>query len=86
MTSALLDLCDHPVKEGKVWLSMRKDFPRLHKMLPSKLIIPLQESLTAYIPIHIVTRDHQPFPTEAPFFQGVSCLDPITSSQLTCHG
>jgi hypothetical protein len=78
MVGALLHLCDHPIQGAAARsfrLSMKSDFPDLNAMLPSRLIIPLQESLTAQIqpnvPIH---SDYQAFPIDAPTFQGGSVV------------
>ncbi|KAI0340807.1 hypothetical protein BDW22DRAFT_1397789 [Trametopsis cervina] len=69
MTRELLELCNLPVNDAKKSLSMSKDFPSLQKLAPSELIIPLQESLTASLPpTAALSRDHEPFPTDAPTF------------------
>ncbi|KAI0797124.1 hypothetical protein C8Q75DRAFT_710778 [Abortiporus biennis] len=70
MTEELLNLCDSPVRDDQKLLSMSKNFPRLQRLLPSKLIIPLQESLTANLPpISSAESTHKPFPIDSPTFQ-----------------
>jgi serine/threonine-protein kinase ATR len=71
MTHELLGLCDYQLRDDKRSLSMRRDFPRLYALAPSRLIIPLQESLTASLPpSSSSSADHQPFPVDLPVFQG----------------
>ena len=74
MTNELLALCDHPIDDdAKKSLSMKKDFPKLFRLGQSRLIIPLQESLTATLPPSSsgISNGHQPFPTNTPTFQGM---------------
>ncbi|KDQ64194.1 hypothetical protein JAAARDRAFT_117891 [Jaapia argillacea MUCL 33604] len=70
MTNELLALCDYPLRDdGKKPLNMSKDFPKLARLAPSRLIIPLQESLTASLPPNSSTDSiHQPFPSNLPTF------------------
>ncbi|TFY78245.1 hypothetical protein EWM64_g5764 [Hericium alpestre] len=71
MANELLALCDYPVKDdNKKTLSMKKDVPGLARLAPSKLIIPLQESLIATLPPTSSASDsqHQPFPLDTPTF------------------
>jgi serine/threonine-protein kinase ATR len=73
MVEALLELCDRPVADERR-ISMKKDFPRLHKLAPTRLIIPLQESLTARLSTtSAIVGDYQPFPVDAPVFHRESC-------------
>ena len=73
MTNELLALCDYHVDDDKRVLSMSKDFPRLKNLGHSELIIPLQESLTASLPpTSSSSSTHQPFPPNAPTFNGTS--------------
>lgn len=74
MANALLSLCDFPVGDTKKTLSMKKDFPGLLSLAPSKLIIPLQESLIASLPPTSSASDseHQPFPLDAPTIASMS--------------
>jgi serine/threonine-protein kinase ATR len=74
MTNELLNLCDHHIDDdSKKTLSMTKDFKRLAALGRSPLIIPLQESLTASLPpTSSLESTHQPFPSNAPTFQGLS--------------
>ncbi|PCH40938.1 hypothetical protein WOLCODRAFT_69995 [Wolfiporia cocos MD-104 SS10] len=69
MTAELLALCDRRVKDDKKMLSMVKDVPGLWNMVPSRLIIPLQESLVASLPPNSSSDSgHQPFPVDVPTF------------------
>lgn len=87
MTNELLALCDHPIDDdAKKSFSMKKDFPRLFKLGQSKLIIPLQESLTASLPASsssTASSGHQPFPSNTPTFQGPFISMSRTVYQLT---
>ncbi|KAF7302261.1 hypothetical protein MIND_00793200 [Mycena indigotica] len=77
MTFELLNLCDYPIRDGDDGrtLSMRKTFPNLFKRGKSDLIIPLQESLTASLPpTSALASEHQPFPPDAPTFEGMFLL------------
>lgn len=76
----LIGLCGahRPVKKDKVGKPLKpdpyvmsQDFPGLVKLMPSKLLIPIQESLVADIPPSYVDQAmHQPFPVDAPMIQG----------------
>jgi serine/threonine-protein kinase ATR len=77
MVNGLLALCDFPPPDiprngpdGRTVLSMKKDIPQLAKLMPSPLIVPLQESLTATLPptSSTVNSHHQPFPQNLPTF------------------
>lgn len=72
MTNELLALCDRDIDDDpRKALSMTKDFPGLASLGRSKLIIPLQESLTASLPpTSSLDSTHQPFPHNAPTFEG----------------
>lgn len=73
MTTQLLELCDHPLGKEDWALSMEETFPKLHKLAPSRLILPIQESMTVVLPSSASELDtHQPFPHHAPTFQGTS--------------
>lgn len=75
MTNQLLDLCDYPIKDDRKTLGMQKQFPDLFKLAPSRVIIPLQESLTAnFPPTSSSEATHQPFPLDAPTFECLSTL------------
>ena len=75
MTNQLLDLCDYPIKDDNKTLNMQKQFPELFKLAPSRVIIPLQESLTAdFPPTSSSEATHQPFPVDAPTFECLSAL------------
>jgi serine/threonine-protein kinase ATR len=74
MTSDLLGLCELPIKEGDQQLTVSTHIPRLHKLAPSRLIVPLQESLVVTLPPSSALRvSHQPFPHQAPTIKG-KCL------------
>jgi serine/threonine-protein kinase ATR len=78
MVNGLLILCDFPAPEpprnagpeARATLSMRRDIPHLAKLMPSPLIVPLQESLTATLPptSSTINSHHQPFPSNLPTF------------------
>lgn len=71
MIEELLNLCNSNIRDDRRVLTMSKDFPRLYRLMPSKLIIPLQESLTASLPPTSTSEStHQPFPVDAPTFYG----------------
>lgn len=75
MTNELLALCDYPIGDDfQKNLSMKKDFKSLSKLGHSRLIIPLQESLTATLPPTSsnlrAAAAHQPFPVNTPTFDG----------------
>ncbi|KAF8592595.1 hypothetical protein K439DRAFT_1625944 [Ramaria rubella] len=68
MTSELLKLCNHVVPDDlRAPLSMTKLFPGLARLTPSRLIIPLQESLIASLPSESsLEASHKPFPHHLP--------------------
>lgn len=78
MVNGLLALCDFPAPEpprnagpdARATLSMKRDIPQLAKLMPSPLIVPLQESLTATLPptSSTINSHHQPFPLNLPTF------------------
>lgn len=74
MSTELLRLCDHPIKDDHArTMSMNRDFPALAKLAPSSLIIPLQETLTVTLPpSSSLGVNHQPFPQDAPTIDCVS--------------
>ncbi|KAF7789400.1 hypothetical protein EIP86_000344 [Pleurotus ostreatoroseus] len=90
----LIGLCGahRPVKKdkgGKVLKPdpyvMTQDFPGLVKLMPSKLLIPIQESLVADIPPSYVDQAmHQPFPVDAPMIQGA--LQPVFCVPAEIYG
>ena len=70
MTRELLALCDFPIRDDRKTLNMQKNFPDLFKLTPSRVIIPLQESLIAnFPPTSSSETTHQPFPIDAPTFE-----------------
>lgn len=71
LSDALLGLCNNPIPGGDKQknVSMSRAFPKLYKMLPLPLLIPLQESLRAVLPsTSSAESHHQPFPANAPTF------------------
>ena len=73
MTEELLKLCNHPIDDDRKTLSMKREFPTLASLGRSRLLIPLQESLTANLPPASSTTEnstHVPFPSAAPTFEG----------------
>jgi serine/threonine-protein kinase ATR len=82
MVNGLLALCDFPPPDiprnagpdARVTLSMKRDIPQLARLIPSPLIVPLQESLTATLPptSSTVNSHHQPFPQNLPTFHSKS--------------
>ncbi|THH12376.1 hypothetical protein EW145_g35 [Phellinidium pouzarii] len=68
MATELLRLCDFTIKDDATkTLSMIKDIPTLFKLAPSRLIIPLQESMIVTLPATSSSKTtHQPFPPDAP--------------------
>lgn len=85
MASDFLDLCELPVKDGERQLTVSKHVPRLHKLVPCKLIVPLQESLVVSLPPTSALRvAHQPFPHNAPTISGLSDHHVLVSTFLLC--
>jgi serine/threonine-protein kinase ATR len=82
MVNGLLALCDFPPPDpprnagpdARTTLSMKRDIPQLAKLMPSPLIVPLQESLTATLPptSSTINSHHQPFPPNLPTFHSNS--------------
>ncbi|KAG9317708.1 hypothetical protein JVU11DRAFT_1921 [Chiua virens] len=74
MTEELLKLCNHPIEGDRSTLSMKREFPTLAALGRSRLLIPLQESLTANLPPASTTEEstHVPFPSAAPRFEEFS--------------
>ncbi|KIK96405.1 hypothetical protein PAXRUDRAFT_310274 [Paxillus rubicundulus Ve08.2h10] len=75
MTDELLRLCNHPINDDCRTLNMKREFPKLAALGRSRLLIPLQESLTANLPPASSTTEnstHVPFPTSAPMFEEFS--------------
>ncbi|EJD01349.1 uncharacterized protein FOMMEDRAFT_111106 [Fomitiporia mediterranea MF3/22] len=93
MSTELLKLCDHPIRdEATKSLSMSKDFPTLAKLVPSPLIIPLQESMIVSLPATSSSQSgHQPFPPDAPtisaFFDEIDVLKSLAKPRkITLKG
>ncbi|KAI0307055.1 hypothetical protein B0F90DRAFT_1807754 [Multifurca ochricompacta] len=101
MVNGLLNLCDFPAPDlpknagpdARATLSMKRDIPQLAKLMPSPLIVPLQESLTATLPptSSTVNSHHQPFPPNLPTFNSFSDDVEVMKSlakprKITIHG
>lgn len=84
MATELLRLCDFPIKDdGLKSLSMSKDIPNLARLVPSPLIIPLQESMTVSLPTTSSSQSvHQPFPPDIPT---IACMYSVTLVTFTTH-
>ncbi|KAG8747053.1 serine/threonine-protein kinase M1 [Ceratobasidium sp. 414] len=69
MVGELLAMSERDTPANEFTLSLKKHFAALARLAPSKLIMPLQEYLTANLPPSTAARDtHQPFPTNIPTF------------------
>lgn len=81
LVDQLLAMCNYPIS-GKIdTLSLKKTFPLLWKAAPTKLIIPLQSSLTVSLPYDVSqAATHKPFPDNLPVFQGGSASFCVSSS------
>jgi serine/threonine-protein kinase ATR len=92
MVDGLLALCDFPAADpprnagpdARTVLSMKRDIPQLAQLMPSPLIVPLQESLTATLPptSSTVNSRHQAFPPNLPTFDRNSCSVDFVSLYL----
>ena len=85
MATELLKLCDYPIKDDNAKaLSMKRDMHSLAQLVPSPLIIPLQESMTVSLPAASSTQSvHQPFPPDAPRIEStLSSLYSINSTEV----
>lgn len=84
MVNGLLALCDFPAPDAprnagpdaKITLSMKRDIPHLARLMPSPLIVPLQESLTVILPPTSASANslHQPFRPNIPTFNSKPLL------------
>jgi serine/threonine-protein kinase ATR len=73
MVRELLAMSERETPEGEFILSLKKHFGGLARLVPSKLIMPLQEYLTVNLPPSSLTKDtHQPFPSNIPTFYSKS--------------
>ncbi|GAA5994714.1 protein kinase MEC1 [Rhodotorula paludigena] len=81
LVDQLLAMCNYPIS-GKIdTLSLKKTFPLLWKAAPTKLIIPLQSSLTVSLPYDASqAATHKPFPDNLPVFQEFDDVIAIMSS------
>jgi serine/threonine-protein kinase ATR len=74
MVKELLAMSEREVPENEFTLGMQKHFPGLARLAPSKLIMPLQEYLTANLPPASTDMTHQPFPLNIPRFMSKYAL------------
>ncbi|KAH9999987.1 hypothetical protein BJV77DRAFT_1114938 [Russula vinacea] len=98
MVNGLLSLCNFTAPEpsridGRTTLSMKRDIPHLAKLMPSPLIVPLQELLTATLPptSSTINSHHQPFPSNPPTFDHIADEIEVMKSlakprKVTIHG
>ncbi|KAI9105925.1 hypothetical protein DFS34DRAFT_36356 [Phlyctochytrium arcticum] len=71
LTKNLLDLCNFPVQPRDTTMSISKNFRNLARMTPLRMIVPLQSTMTAVLPLgKQVAPAHRPFPHEAPTISG----------------
>ncbi|GAA6005621.1 hypothetical protein JCM10207_005273 [Rhodosporidiobolus poonsookiae] len=69
LVDQLLNLCNFPITGKTDSLSLKKTFPNLYRTTPTKLIIPLQSSLTVTLPSdNSQSASHKPFPASLPVF------------------
>ncbi|KDQ08227.1 hypothetical protein BOTBODRAFT_569890 [Botryobasidium botryosum FD-172 SS1] len=84
LSTELLALSDFAVKGDERFLSMKTTFPKLTKLAPSSMILPLQSSMIVSLPPRHATdgTSHQPFPSSAPtFHQFLDEVEIMTSLQ-----
>lgn len=101
MVNGLLALCDFTAPDpprnagpdAKITLSMKRDIPQLARLMPSPLIVPLQESLTVILPPTSAATNslHQPFRPDIPTFNSLSDDIEVMKSlakprKITIHG
>jgi hypothetical protein len=87
MSEELLQLCAYNLGSyhpGEA-LELPKLFPRLFKLCPSPLILPIQYSMTVALPAMSTLRDtHQPFPLDTPTFHSEDPM-PMLLTMLDLH-
>ncbi|KZT62935.1 hypothetical protein CALCODRAFT_425546, partial [Calocera cornea HHB12733] len=67
MTTELLNLADYNLPDQTFTMSISRQCRELRKITPSRLILPLQESMTVTLPAASANQDHhKPFPHSAP--------------------
>lgn len=72
LVDELLALCGHSVQK-ETTLSLYKQFPKLNRLAPTTLIIPLQTSLNVSLPSDASrTTTHKPFPDNLATFHSQS--------------
>lgn len=68
LSTQLLILSNYDIRQDDRILSLRVYFPALEKLAPSRLILPLQNSMTVSLPSSNAEEFHHPFPVDAPTF------------------
>jgi serine/threonine-protein kinase ATR len=64
-----MNLCNYHITGADTVLSMSKDFRLLYRAAPSRMIIPLQNSMTVRLPAGNNQNEfasHRPFPVNLP--------------------
>ena len=83
LVDELLALCVYQVAK-ETTLSLYKQFPKLYRLAPTTLIIPLQTSLNVSLPSDASrTATHKPFPDNLATFQSQSSLSIRSPAPLT---
>ncbi|CAE6451648.1 unnamed protein product [Rhizoctonia solani] len=67
MVKELLAMSERDIPENEYTISMQKHLPGLARLVPSKLIMPLQDYLTVNLPVSPAIA-YQPFPPNIPLF------------------
>ncbi|KDE08289.1 hypothetical protein MVLG_01552 [Microbotryum lychnidis-dioicae p1A1 Lamole] len=83
LVDELLGLCNYSLEKNNPHPRLHKDFPQLHRLAPTDLIIPLQSSLNVTLPSQSQSRKtmtHQPFPERLPSFNDFDDAITIMSS------
>ncbi|SCV68802.1 BQ2448_923 [Microbotryum intermedium] len=83
LVDELLGLCNYSLEKNNPHPRLHKDFPQLHRLAPTDLIIPLQSSLNVTLPSQSQSRKtmtHQPFPERLPSFKDFDDAITIMSS------
>ncbi|KAJ3291727.1 serine/threonine-protein kinase M1 [Borealophlyctis nickersoniae] len=71
LTDNLLLLCNHQVGPRENALSIKKSFRNLERMVPLRMIVPLQSTMTVTLPADgQSSSDHRPFPRDSPTIHG----------------
>ncbi|KAI8818829.1 uncharacterized protein EV422DRAFT_536978 [Fimicolochytrium jonesii] len=70
LSGHLLDLCNLSVPRNESTISLNKHLRRLCSLVPLRIIIPLQSTMTVTLPTAGQTGPHTPFPQDAPTVMG----------------